>query len=73
MFANKRTGGAAASGKNKQAKHTGPAAARAGKSVDVQDGKSRFIQKPPAVLLGTPLICRLDHSGRIGLLALSTG
>ena len=74
MFANKRTGGAAASGKNKQAKHTGPAAARAGKSVDVQDGKSRFLQKAPAVLLDAPLInCRLDHSGRIGLLAVSTG
>mmetsp|Transcript_4480 Transcript_4480/g.10167 ORF Transcript_4480/g.10167 Transcript_4480/m.10167 type:complete len:288 (-) Transcript_4480:379-1242(-) len=55
MFSNKRTGGAA-SGKNKQAKHTGPAAARAGKSVDVQDGKSRFFQKPPAALLCTPLI-----------------
>ena len=55
MFANKRTGGAA-SGKNKQAKHTGPAAARAGKSVDVQDGKSRFIEKAPAVLLSGPLI-----------------
>ena len=54
-YANKRTGGAA-SGKNKQAKHTGPAAARAGKSVDVQDGKSRFFQKPPAALLCTPLI-----------------
>ena len=52
MFANKRTGGASASGKKKQAKHTGPAAARVGKSVDVQDGKSRFFQKPPAALLG---------------------
>eukprot|EP00964_Phaeocystis_antarctica_P078949 scaffold49130_cov45-Phaeocystis_antarctica.AAC.1 len=56
MFANKRTGGAAASGKNKQAKHTGPAAARVGKSVDVQDGKSRFFQKPPAALLCTPFV-----------------
>ena len=56
MFAKKRTGGAAASGKNKQAKHTGPAAARASKSVDVQDGKSRFMQKAPAVLLSGPLI-----------------
>ena len=56
MFAKKRTGGAAASGKNKQAKHTGPAAARASKSVDVQDGKSQFFQKPPAALLCTPLI-----------------
>ena len=56
MFAKKRTGGAAASGKNKQAKHTGPAAARASKSVDVQDGKSRFMQKAPAVLLSAPLI-----------------
>ena len=54
MFAS--TGGAAASGKIKQAKHTGPAAARASKSVDVQDGKSRFIQKAPAVLLSGPLI-----------------
>eukprot|EP00964_Phaeocystis_antarctica_P162012 scaffold135426_cov145-Phaeocystis_antarctica.AAC.1 len=41
---------------NKQAKHTGPAAARAGKSVDVQDGKSRFLQKPPAALLCTPFV-----------------
>jgi len=56
MFAKKRTGGAAASGKNKQAKHTGPAAARASKSVDVQDGKSRFMQKAPAVLLSAPFI-----------------
>ena len=56
MFAKKRTGGAAASGKNKQAKHTGPAAARVGKSVDVQDGKSRFFQKPPAALLCTPFV-----------------
>ena len=56
MFAKKRTGGAAASGKNKQAKHTGPAAARASKSVDVQDGKSRFIQKAPAALLSGPII-----------------
>eukprot|EP00964_Phaeocystis_antarctica_P163618 scaffold140107_cov115-Phaeocystis_antarctica.AAC.3 len=56
MLAKKRTGGAAASGKKKQAQHTGPAAARASNSVDVQDGKSRFIQKAPAVLLSGPLI-----------------
>ena len=64
MFAKKRTGGAAASGKNKQAKHTGPAAARASKSVDVQDGKSRFMQKAPAVLLSAPLIVVVFMEGR---------
>ena len=48
MFANKRTGGAAASGKKKQTKHAGSAAASAGKSVDVQDGAARFLPKAPA-------------------------
>ena len=38
MFAQKRSGGGAVSGKKKQAKHTGSLSARAGKSVPVQDG-----------------------------------
>ena len=64
MFAKKRTGGAAASDKNKQAKHTGPAAARASKSVDVQDGKSRFIQKAPLLCSADPLKSEVNHTVR---------
>ena len=45
MFAQKRSGGGAVSGKKKQAKHTGSLFARAGKAVPVQDGAAALPSK----------------------------
>ena len=48
MYAGKRSGGAAVSGKKKQAKQAASAFARAGNSVHQQDGAARFLTKPSA-------------------------
>ena len=45
MFAQKRPGGGAVSGKKEQAKHTGSLFARAGKAVPVQDGAAALPSK----------------------------
>ena len=57
MFAGKRSGGAAVSGKKKQAKPAVSAFARAGNSVHEQDGASRFLTKPSAAaVISSPLV-----------------
>ena len=48
MYAGKRPGGAAVSGKKKQAKQAGSAFSGAGNSVHEQDGAARFLTKPSA-------------------------
>ena len=74
MFAKKRTGGAAASGKNKQANEAHGASSRTREQFG---GRTRWqvavLPKAAGCSALHALHSRLDHSGRIGLLALSTG
>ena len=57
MYAGKRSGGAAVSGKKKQAKQAGPAFAGAGNSAHEQHGAARFLTKPSAAaVVSSPLV-----------------
>ena len=69
MYAGKRSGGAAVSGKKKQAKQAGSAFAGAGNSVHQQDGAARFLTKSSAAaVISSPLVIIFTFLGRVRLL-----